>query len=121
MRARGFTLLEVVVALAIVAVALMASIRAIGSIAQNNADLKLRLLAQLSAQNRVAELRAMGAFPDVGIRVVSCPQGAVQLQCTEETKSSPNPLFRRIEVRVAQASAPNAILAELIGVLPRQP
>lgn len=121
MRARGFTLIEVVVALAIVAVALMASVRAIGAIAQNNAALKLRLLAQLSAQNRVAELRAMGAFPDVGIRIVSCPQGAVQLQCTEETKVSPNPLFRRIEVRVAEVSTPKIVLAELIGILPRQP
>jgi general secretion pathway protein I len=117
----GFTLLEVLVGLAIAAVALMASIRAVGSMAQTNAALELRALAQLSAHNRVSELRATGAFPPVGIRTVPCPQGRAQLQCTEETQPTPNPLFRRVEVRVAQPSDPDFVLVQLTGVLPRVP
>lgn len=117
----GFTLVEVLVGLAIAAVALMASIRAVGSMAQTNAALEVRALAQLSAQNRVAELRATGAFPPVGRRTVSCPQGRRQLQCTEDTQPTPNPLFRRVEVRVALTSAPDAVLARLTGILPRLP
>jgi general secretion pathway protein I len=117
----GFTLVEVLVGLAIAAVALMASIRAVGSMAQTNAALELRALAQLSAHNRVAELRATGAFPAVGTRTAPCPQGRARLQCTEETRSTPNPLFRRVEVRVAQVSDPHAVLARLTGILPRLP
>jgi general secretion pathway protein I len=120
-RCAGFTLLEVLVGLAIAAVALMASIRAVGSMAQTNAALELRALAQLSAHNRVAELRATGAFPAVGTRTAPCPQGRTQLQCAEETQPTPNPLFRRVEVRVAQPSAPGAVLARLTAVLPRVP
>jgi len=117
----GFTLLEVLVGLAIAAVALMASIRAVGSMAQTNAALELRALGQLSAHNRVAELRATGAFPAVGMRTAPCPQGRTQLQCTEEIQPTPNPLFRRVEVRVAQSSDPDAVLARLTAVLPRVP
>ena len=65
---RGFTLIEVLVALAIVAVALLAAVRAAGAMSQANAELRLRLLAQLAADNRIAELRAAGAFPPLGTR-----------------------------------------------------
>jgi len=116
---RGFTLIEVLVALAIVAVALLAGIRAVGAMAQTNAELKLRLLAQIAAENRVAELRAVRAFPDIGSRTVACPLGKARLQCIEEIKSTPNPFFRRVEVRVYDGDDRDRFLAELIGILPR--
>ena len=119
-RVRGFTLIEVLVALAIVAVALLAAIRAAGAMAQTNAELRLRLLAQLSADNRIAELRSAGAFPALGTRASACPQGRTPLHCVEEVKSTPNPLFRRVEVRVYASPEADARLAELVGILPQR-
>ena len=116
---RGFTLVEVLVALAIVAVALLTGLRAVGTMAQTSAELKLRLLAQIAAENRIAELRAARAFPGIGSRTVACPQGGVPLECVEEAKATPNPLFRRIEVRVYPGTDRDRLLAELIGILPR--
>lgn len=115
---RGFTLVEVLVALAIVAVALLAGVRAVGTMAQTNAELKLRLFAQIAAENRVAELRVARAFPNVGIQTVECALGKIRLQCIEETKSTPNPFFRRVEVRVYGGENRDRMLAELVGVLP---
>jgi general secretion pathway protein I len=120
LRARGFTLVEVLVALAVVAVALLASLRAMGTMGQTAGELRLRLLAQVSAENRIAELRAARAFPGIGTRTVACPQGRVSFECVEETKTTPNPLFRRIEVRVYADSGREHALAELIGILPRE-
>ena len=117
---RGFTLIEVLVALAIVAVALLAGIRAAGSMTQTNGELRLRALAQLSADNHIAELRAANAFPPVGTRTVECAQGRSKLECVEEVKATPNPLFRRVEVRVYHGAARSHMLAELIGILPRR-
>jgi general secretion pathway protein I len=117
---RGFTLIEVLVALAIVAVALLAGIRAVGAMARTNADLKQHLLAQIAAENRIAELRAARAFPDIGSRTAACPQGKARLECVEEIKATPNPLFRRIEVRVYEGADRDRTLAELIGILPNE-
>ena len=119
-RVHGFTLIEMLVALAIVAVALLAGVRAVGTMAQTSAELRLRLLAQVSAENRIAELRAARAFPGIGSRTVACPQGRVPLECVEEAKATPNPLFRRIEVRVYAGDDRDRLLAEMIGILPRE-
>jgi general secretion pathway protein I len=117
---RGFTLIEVLVALAIVAVALLAGMRAVGAMAQTNAELKLRLLAQIAAENRIAELRAARAFPGIGSRTVACPQGKARLECVEEIKITPNPVFRRVDVRVYEGAGRERLLAELIGILPNE-
>ena len=63
MSGRGFTLIEILVALAIVAVALLASLRAIGVMSQSGTELNMHLFAQLSARNQIAVLRASKAFP----------------------------------------------------------
>jgi general secretion pathway protein I len=117
---RGFTLIEVLVALAIIAVALLAAVRAAGAMAQANAELRLRLLAELAADNRIAELRAAAAFPPLGTRGAPCPQGNARLECVEEVKSTPNPLFRRVEVRVYATPEREHALAELVGILPQR-
>jgi general secretion pathway protein I len=117
---RGFTLIEVLVALTIVAVALLAGLRAVGAMAHSSAELELRLLAQVSAENRISELRAARVFPGIGTRAVACPQGRVVFECVEETKATPNPFFRRVEIRVYAVADRERMLAELIGILARQ-
>ena len=62
---QGFTLVEVLVALAIVSIALMAALRAAGQGTAAAGELRLRLLAGWVAENRLAEHRAR-AFPSRG-------------------------------------------------------
>lgn len=118
-RHAGFTLIEVVVALAIVATALLACLRAMGTMAQSGRELDVRLLAQLSAQNRIAVLRASRQFPSTGASSEPCPQGELTLVCDQETRPTPNPAFRRVTVRVRSTDEPTMVLAELTGILPR--
>jgi general secretion pathway protein I len=62
-RPAGFTLIEILVAVAILAVALAATTRA-ASIATDGAmETRERLLATWAAENRLAELRARKVFP----------------------------------------------------------
>lgn len=115
---RGFTLIEVLVALTIAAVALMAATRAAGSLTQSMSDLRLRAVAQWSAENRLAQLRVMQDFPTVGRRSFDCSQGDVAMRCDEEVFATPNPSFRRVEVSVV-ALLPDGTstnrLARLVG------
>ena len=64
----GFTLLEVMVALAIIAITLGALIKGGGDNALNTAYLKDKTLAQWVAMNKVAELQLKRKWPDLGTR-----------------------------------------------------
>ena len=50
-------MIEVLIALAIIAIALAASLRAVGALATGEADLHRRLLAGWSADNELAQMR----------------------------------------------------------------
>ena len=64
--ARGFTLIEVLVALAIVAVTLGAGIKAAGSLTDNTARLADVTAAQWCADNQLTGLKLARQFPDIG-------------------------------------------------------
>ena len=65
-RARGFTLLEVMVALAIVSIGLIAAFNAVIQMAHSTTTLRERAFADWIAMNQLTELRVAGEFPDVG-------------------------------------------------------
>ncbi len=96
----GFTLLEVLVALVIVGTALGASLRAIGSLTQNSADLRIAMMATWSAENRLTQIRLAREWPPLGQRGSDCPQGELVLRCEEDIFATPNPAFRRVQVTV---------------------
>jgi general secretion pathway protein I len=96
----GFTLVEVLVALTIVAIALMASIRAVGSLTLSASDLRSRTLAQWSAENRLSQIRVQREYPPVGRRTFDCSQGDLPLRCQEDVFATPNVSFRRLEIQV---------------------
>ena len=64
---RGFTLVEVLVALAIVAVALAAASRSVALSTDSALEHKLRVLSGVVAENRMAEFAARRAWPGVGL------------------------------------------------------
>ncbi|MDE2354527.1 MAG: type II secretion system minor pseudopilin GspI [Betaproteobacteria bacterium] len=115
-RAAGFTLIEVLVALFVMGVALAAGMRALGVVTQASNDLTPRLAAQWSADNDLAELRLRRIWPDVGERTFDCSQGPYVLQCLEQVSDTPNPAFRRVEVRVMAAGDPT-VLATAVSLL----
>jgi general secretion pathway protein I len=113
---RGFTMIEVLVALAIIAVALAASLRAVASLATSEQDLHRRLLAGWSADNELAQLRLAHGFPDIGSRTFDCSQGNLKLVCTQRVTSTPNPIFRRVEIFVSTPGRPG-MLAQMVTVV----
>jgi general secretion pathway protein I len=113
-RARGFTLLEVLVALVIVGTALGASLRAVGSLTQNSDGLRAAMMATWSAENRLVQLSLNKQFPNVGKSSFECPQGDLKLVCQEEVIASPNPRLRRVEVSVFDEKQPDRLIIKLV-------
>jgi general secretion pathway protein I len=114
---RGFTLVEVLVALAIVSIALMAALRAAGQGTQAAGELRLRLFASWVAENRLAEHRARGDWLPLGIARGTQSQGGIVLAWREEVVSTPHPAFRRIDVFVSAPAEESRSLARLTGFL----
>lgn len=111
----GFTLLEVLVALAIVGIALAACMRALNVSATGALGMQHRSLALQAAENQLAELRLQRAFPQPGRRTEPCPQGPLALVCDHEYQNTINGNFRLVTVRARLAHGP--VLAELNGLL----
>ena len=118
---RGFTLVEVLVALAIVSIALMAALRAAGQGTAAVGELRSRLLAGWVAENRLAEHRARGAWLPLGIGRGTQQQGGVEFVWREEVIATPNPAFRRVDVFVSAPADESRALARLTGFVVRPP
>jgi len=118
-RTAGFTLLEVLVALVIIGVALAAAMRGAMSLTNAADGTRLKLLATLTAENRLLELRLARQRLDVGQSTADCEQGGMTFACEQVIKSTPNPFFRRVELRVyIDSSDGPRQLAEMMTVLP---
>jgi general secretion pathway protein I len=112
---RGFTLIEVLVALAIVAVALAAGFRSVAQSADTATALKARTLALWVAQNRLAEAQLEIPGPPAGEQEGSETQAGALFTWHRTVGGTPNPAFRRVEITVADASRPDYVLARLVG------
>jgi general secretion pathway protein I len=97
----GFTLVEVLVALAIVAITLIAGLQASSAMTRNGQRQADRVLAQLCAENTLAQIRLSRQLPDTGERTTPCEQGGRTLTVTADVQPTPNPNFRRVQARVS--------------------
>jgi general secretion pathway protein I len=110
----------VLVALAIVAIALTAAVRAAGVSLDSSAQVKERMFATWVAQNRLAELTARHAFPNLGTRTGPAAQAGRKFTWEEIVGPTPNESFRRVEIRV-RAEGQEHVAATLIGYLAQVP
>jgi general secretion pathway protein I len=117
---KGFTLLETLVALAILAIALAAVMRATGASTNHTEAMRMRILADWVAQNRLAQHAARGDFLPQGIQNGEETQAGIRLLWKEEVTVTPNPAFRRVEVSVFTPEDSEFALRRLSGFLVQQ-
>lgn len=116
---KGITLVEVLVALVISAVALMAGTKLFQVTADSLYLAQLRGLALICADNEVLRVRLNADRQQLGSRQADCTQLDQQFSVDAQVLITPHLNFRRIEVRVrALGDASGAVLAERVAFLP---
>ena len=100
LRASGFTLVEVLVALSVVAIALAAGFKAAGTLTDNAGRLGDVVAGQWCADNALTNLRLARQFPGTGEVSFECPQMGRTYTGKLVTSATPNPNFRRVDAVV---------------------
>lgn len=122
-RERGFTLVEVMIALAVFAVVSAALIKSASFSLLQTDTLRDRSIAELIARNRMNELRAAprqdSTFPGLGVDRESVTMADREWELTVITEATENEFMRRIDVQVARKTDPDGVVAQLTGFVGR--
>ncbi len=113
---RGFTLVEVVVALAITAIGMLAVFKTIGDTAHNVTDLRDRTFASWIADNQITEIRISGEMPSVDETAGEVEFAGRRWHWVTKVSQTQVQGLRRIDVTVRRDEDPEgASLAALAG------
>ncbi|MCX7061817.1 MAG: type II secretion system minor pseudopilin GspI [Gammaproteobacteria bacterium] len=99
-RNAGFTLMEMLVAVAVLAIALGAIIGNAARYADSAAGLRDKSIALFVARNRMAELDLSRTWPATGRANEDVEMGGIKWVWRTEVKTTPDPTLRRVDVRV---------------------
>jgi general secretion pathway protein I len=117
--AAGFTLLEVLVAVAILALAMAAIISAGTEAAANAGALREKTLALWVAHNRLTEIELQPNWPDVGDSNDDVDMGGIRWRWKVHVKATQDDNLRRVDVDVVKSAQPDskAAYASLTGFI----
>jgi general secretion pathway protein I len=98
---KGFTLIEVMIALSVVAIGLMATLKAINQEISGSSITQNKMIALWLLQNKMTEIRLNSALPNIGSN-----QGNQMLlnqtwQWQTNTKATANEKIRKVEVSIS--------------------
>ncbi len=113
---RGFTLLEVVVALLIVGLALAAAVQLTSSGADNLRAMTRKTEAHWVGMNQLAELRARGVYPATGKSQGKSEEAGHHWHWSQEVSQGPVRGLRKIAIRV-RAEGKGPVLATVRGFI----
>lgn len=119
-RLGGFTLIETLVALAVVGIALAAAVKATNGSIDVVSRLKYRTAGVWVASNIVNRMLALHEFPDLGAREGKETQGSIEFNWRMEVSVTPNYSFRRVEVKVFLPDDPDYAVAKQVSYVAKR-
>ncbi|MEO8223716.1 MAG: type II secretion system minor pseudopilin GspI [Gammaproteobacteria bacterium] len=115
----GFTLLEVLVALVIVALGLMAAFGQVNQSLTVANRLREKTIADWVALNEMTKLRLLGEFPAISSRSDEVEMARINWRYTVKVVKTPAESLRRVDISVAMVDRPDSVVTTLTGFLGR--
>jgi general secretion pathway protein I len=120
MRQRGFSLLEVLVALVVIGMALLAVLQSTGSASRTALHLDETGLARWVASNEIVRVRAAPGWPEIGLDSGSTRLGERNWYWRRSISQSPEPDLRRIDVQVYRDAQEQQLVVQVSGFIGRR-
>ncbi len=114
---QGFTLIEVLVALFIVALTLITGVKASSTLMQSAERQQSTLLAQLCIDNYLIGIRLSKQLPGTGEQLSVCQQASQSITLRAQINTTPNPSFRRLDIQAFQRDTPILTVSTVLGLL----
>ncbi len=114
---QGFTLIEVLVALFIVALTLITGVKASSTLMQSAERQQSTLLAQLCIDNYLIGMRLSKQLPGTGEQLSVCQQASQSITLRAQINTTPNPSFRRLDIQAFQRDTPILTVSTVLGLL----
>lgn len=103
----GFTLIECLVALLIIAIVLASATRAIGMSIGDVRNNYIRETAMWVADNQITQYYLDGTYPNLGINKKNVKMANIEFVMTTDISATGNQFFRKIEISVNEAASPD--------------
>ena len=117
LRSRGFTLLEVLVAMAILSLGMIAVFAGMSQSLSVTSRLRDKTLASWIATNRITELQVTGEYPKAGTQRDQVKMANAEWVYNMNISDIPDLAMRRLDITVSFADSPDDILATVTGFI----
>ncbi len=111
---RGFTLIEILAAVAVLAIALAAILSGMARYADNASYIRQKTVALWVAHNRLGEIKTAAGWPDTGTSNGTVEMAGQTWKWISDVKTTPDDHLRRIDITVKREGS-DAALATLSG------
>lgn len=114
-RQSGLTMVEVLIALAVTAIAVLAAGQAVRAMTHASMRQAQSLLAQTCAENALVAARLVRQFPALGSQTGECEQLGRVFHVEISVADTANPSFRRVQAKVSEGNEQVLSLVTVIG------
>ncbi|MBY0379999.1 MAG: type II secretion system minor pseudopilin GspI [Burkholderiales bacterium] len=116
-RSGGFTLIECLVALLIIAIVLASATKAIGMSVEDVHNNYVREAAMWVANNQISQYYLDGTYPNLGVTKQNTNIANIDFIVNTDISATGNQYFRKVEISLSETKTPDYIIYKTVSFI----